>query len=151
VSRGRKTHRGKFTPKNPHKYAGDPTKIVYRSGWEKCAFIWADTNSNVLEWSSEEVVVPYKHHLDDKTHRYFVDLYINHRIIGKRLVEIKPYKETIPPTGKYYKSKQKLKEAIDLYGINKAKWKAANTFAAKRGMEFKVWDEHKLRKYHIMS
>ena len=51
---------GLFSPRNPKKYMGDPTNIVYRSGWEKRVMDWADGNSNVLRWSSEEVVIPYK-------------------------------------------------------------------------------------------
>ncbi|NDB85179.1 MAG: head completion protein, partial [Alphaproteobacteria bacterium] len=27
-------YKGKFNPKNPNKYKGDPTNIIYRSRWE---------------------------------------------------------------------------------------------------------------------
>ena len=50
---------GRYKPKNPKKYKGDYTNVIYRSLWEKHAFKWCDTNANVIEWSSEEVVIPY--------------------------------------------------------------------------------------------
>ena len=42
------------------KYRGDPTKIIYRSLWERKFMIYCDANVNVLEWASEEVIIPYK-------------------------------------------------------------------------------------------
>ena len=35
-----------------------------------------DENPNVLKWSSEEVIVPYKSPLDGRYHRYFPDFLI---------------------------------------------------------------------------
>ena len=45
----------------------------YRSSWELHFFKWCDYNPNVLEWTSEGIIVPYVSPLDTKTHRYFVD------------------------------------------------------------------------------
>ena len=35
---------GKFRPKNPSKYKGDPTNIIYRSSWELTVFKYLDNN-----------------------------------------------------------------------------------------------------------
>ena len=71
-----KTYKGRFAPKNPQKYKGDITNIVYRSLWELKFMKWCDLNSSVKEWGSEIVVVPYVSPLDKKVHRYFVDFYM---------------------------------------------------------------------------
>ena len=68
------TYKGFYRVKNPKKYDGDFTNVVYRSHWEMQVFRWCDINDQVLKWSSEEIVVPYWLPLDKKYHRYFVDL-----------------------------------------------------------------------------
>ena len=35
-----------------------------------------DNNTNVLEWSSEEHIIPYRSPLDGKVHRYFPDFFV---------------------------------------------------------------------------
>ena len=54
---------GKYKP-NVNKYRGDPSKVIYRSHWEKLCFMWCDNNPNVKHWSSEETVVPYLWEID---------------------------------------------------------------------------------------
>ena len=49
-----KTLKGKYTPKNPIKYKGDPTNIIYRSSWELKFMKWCDLREDVIEWQSEE-------------------------------------------------------------------------------------------------
>ena len=89
-------HRGRFNPKNPEKYRGDVTAIVYRSGYEVKFMNWCDKNSDVTEWNSEEVVVPYRSPMDNKVHRYFIDFYI--KVNGKQyLIEVKPDRFTRAP------------------------------------------------------
>ena len=90
---------GRYQVKNPKKYKGDYTKVVYRSLWERNVFRWCDDNPKVKNWSSEEIIVPYYYDVDKKYHRYFVDLKI---VLEDKtlLVEIKPEKETAPPTDK---------------------------------------------------
>ena len=66
------SYSGKFKPKNYKKYKGDPTKIFYRSlCGERRFMVYCDNNENVIEWGSEEVVIPYKSPLDKRVHRYF--------------------------------------------------------------------------------
>ena len=84
----RRTYQGIYKCKNPKKYAGDPTGIVYRSSWEKAVFIWADNNTEVLEWSSEEIVIPYRYEVDNRVHRYFPDVFLKMRTGPPLLVEI---------------------------------------------------------------
>ena len=55
-----KYYSGRFRPKNIDKYAGDYTKIKYRSMWERQVFKWCDEKPHVIKWSSEEEVIPYR-------------------------------------------------------------------------------------------
>jgi len=50
---------GKYSPKNTNKYLGDPTKIFYRSLWERRVMVHLDDNPSVIGWSNEEIVIPY--------------------------------------------------------------------------------------------
>ena len=135
-------YKGKYTIKNTKKYLGDPTKVIYRSLWERQAFKWCETNPRVKKWNSEEIVVPYKCKTDNKIHRYYVDLLVeldNKDII---LVEIKPKKETVPPKGKR-KTKKYIREVMT-YVKNTSKWEAANQYANHKGWKFQVWTEDTL-------
>ena len=58
------SYKGFFKPKNPIKYKGDPTNIIYRSSWEQRCMVYFDLNLNVLEWQSEEFFIPYKSPID---------------------------------------------------------------------------------------
>ena len=139
---------GRFKPSNTDKYKGDPTKIVYRSHWEKLCFMWCDSNPKVKSWSSEEVVIPYVYDVDKKYHRYFVDLKI---VLESQtlLVEIKPDKETKIPTGQK-RTRRYIGESLT-YVKNMNKWKAANEYAKDRGWEFQIWTEHTLQSMGIMK
>lgn len=135
-------YKGKYTIKNTKKYLGDPTKVIYRSLWERQAFKWCESNPRVRKWNSEEIVVPYKCKTDNKLHRYYVDLLVeldNKDII---LVEIKPKRETVPPKGKR-KTKRYIKE-VTTYIKNTSKWEAATQYANHKGWKFQVWTEDTL-------
>lgn len=148
-----KYFQGCFKPKNPCKYKGDPTNIIYRSSWEFRFMNWCDEHSEVLEWSSEEVVIPYVSPIDGRRHRYFPDFRIKIKTkdgtIKTLLIEIKPDKETKPPsvskkltkTGKL--SRSYLRE-VETWGKNSAKWKAAKEYCDDRGYEFLVMTENHL-------
>lgn len=142
------TYQGKYKVINPAKYKGDPSNVIYRSMWERYCFKWLDTNPNIKEWSSEEVVVPYFFEVDKKYHRYFVDLKYT-TIDGKTfLIEVKPDKQTRAPVGKK-RTKQYVNEAVT-YVQNQCKWQAATTYAKDRGWVFQVWTEHTLYDLGIM-
>ena len=51
---------GYFKPKNPTKYRGNPTNIVYRSLWERKFMVFCDNNPSILQWGSEEIIIPYR-------------------------------------------------------------------------------------------
>lgn len=135
-------HQGKFVPKNPTKYRGDISNIVYRSGYEVKFMNWCDLNSDVTQWSSEEVVIPYRSPLDNKLHRYFVDFYV--KIQDKvYLIEVKPDRFTREPAIPKRKTKRFLNEVAQ-YAVNQAKWKAAREVCADRNWEFKIITEKEL-------
>jgi hypothetical protein len=138
------TYRGRFTPQNPAKYSGDVTNIVYRSLWERQLFRWLDTQSMVLKWSSEEVVIPYVCKTDGKAHRYFVDVKMTLKDGRTFLIEVKPKKETIPPKTPDRKTRRYITEVMT-YAKNQSKWGAAEEYAADRGWKFEVWTEDVLR------
>ena len=130
---------GRYKPKNPKKYKGDYTNVIYRSLWEKHAFKWCDTNANVIAWSSEEVVIPYLYEVDHKYHRYFMDLKIKMKDGKVFLVEIKPDAQTRPPIGQR-RTKRYITESLT-YVKNMNKWKAASEYAKDRGWNFVIWTE----------
>ena len=97
-------YQGKFQPKNPAKYKGDPTNVIYRSGWELKLMMYLDTQPNVLQWSSEEVIIPYVSPIDNRIHRYYVDFYVKKRTPGGKieemLIEVKPEAQMVEPKPK---------------------------------------------------
>ena len=141
------TYKGKYTPQNPKKYKGDPTNIIYRSLWERRFMKYLDENTSVLQWSSEEVIIPYKSPLDNRYHRYFPDFYVKavdaKGQLKEMLIEIKPKKETKEPKKKKRITKQYITE-VTTWGKNQAKWKAAEEYCADRGWEFKIMTEDHL-------
>ena len=139
---------GRYQLMNRNKYKGNPDSIVYRSMWEKYCFIWCDTNPQVKAWSSEEVIIPYYYDVDKKYHRYFPDLKIQ---LEDRtlLVEIKPDKETKPPTGQK-KTKRYINEGMT-YIKNMNKWEAAENFCKDRNWEFQIWTEDTLIEMGLLS
>ncbi len=142
------TYKGKYKIKNVKKYKGDHTNVIYRSMWERHSFKWCDESADVIEWSSEEVVVPYYYEVDKKYHRYFIDLKIKLKSGKIILVEIKPDVQTKPPKYPGRKTKRYISEGMS-YVKNQNKWKAAKSFARDRGWEFQIWTEHTLEKMGI--
>ena len=140
---------GFFSPKFPKKYIGDPTNIVYRSGWEKRVMQTLDENTNVLRWASEEIVIPYISPIDNRLHKYFVDFYVEARApdgsIKKMLIEVKPQAQTQPPKAPKRRTKRYISEVMT-YGVNEAKWKAAREFCLDKGWEFRIITEAELFK-----
>lgn len=138
---------GLFKPRNPHKYIGDPTKIVYRSSWEVRVMNWLDLNDDILSWASEELIVPYKSPIDGKWHRYFPDFLVKMRTKDGKLktlmLEVKPKKETTPPPQPKRITENYVK-AVRTWGVNEAKWKAAIEFCKDRSWEFRVITEDHL-------
>ena len=141
---------GKFRPKNPKKYAGDPQNSVWRSSWELRLMKELDENPSILHWASEELTVPYWDPVKKKNRRYYPDFLIRKKDVktGKEetvMIEVKPssqsslpvLKEGKKPTKSYYKS-------LYTWGTNEAKWKAAKSFCEEKGWTFLVLTEKDL-------
>lgn len=141
------SYKGKFKPKNYKKYKGDPTKIFYRSLWERTFMRYCDNNEAVIEWNSEEIVIPYISPVDRKVHRYFPDFYVkmqqtNGNIV-REIIEVKPKRQTLPPKPQQRKTKRYLTE-ISTYAVNQAKFKAAEDYCKDRGLNFRILTEDHL-------
>ena len=140
-------HKGKFKPSNPQKYLGDPTNIVYRSSWELKFMGWLDSHSGVMQWGSEELIIPYRSPIDGRVHRYFPDFIIKKKTqdgkIDTVVVEIKPFAQTKPPTVKTKATKRYITE-VQTWGINNSKWEAAVNYCKDRGWKFEIITEHEL-------
>jgi hypothetical protein len=140
-------YKGKFSPKNPKKYRGDPTGIVYRSLWELKVMKYLDDNRNVLEWCSEEVAIPYISPVDNRPHRYFPDFIVRMLMPdgGTKtvMIEVKPKAQTKEPKIPTKKTRRYLTEVMT-WGVNQAKWKAAQEYCLDRQWEFKLITEVEL-------
>jgi hypothetical protein len=145
-----KYYQGRFKPKNPKKYMGDPTNIIYRSGWEFKLMRYLDAHPDVLEWGSEELIVPYRSPIDGRMHRYFPDFLVKQINRSKKretvLIEVKPKAQTVPPdiskknTSKGNISRRYINE-VKTWGVNQAKWEAAEEFCKDRGWKFQIMHE----------
>jgi len=146
-----KWKQGFYNVINTQKYIGN-NKPFFRSSWEERVCYYFDLNKNVLAWSSERFVIPYRigNEVDrfgkPKIRRYFVDFYCeikgNDGTTKKFLVEVKPKSQSVlpeiptnPRKSKSYKTK-----AIT-FAINKCKWDAAEQYCNKKGFQFKILTE----------
>ena len=109
--------------------------------------VYSDKNQNILEWASEEIAIPYRSPIDNRVHRYFPDFYMKVKEfngkIKRYVIEVKPAKQTKPPTKPKRQTKGYIREAYE-YAKNQAKWKMAREFCADRQWEFKVVTEKEL-------
>lgn len=142
---------GRFIPKNPEKYAGDASKIMFRSSWEVTVMKFLDSSVAVMKWGSEELAIPYlKPVIDPVTGRasakvanYYPDFVVVYRdkngTVKKEILEVKPAKEA---------SLDKAKSSYDklALAVNISKWRAAEEFATRNGMTFRVITENSLFK-----
>lgn len=151
-------YKGRFSPRNPQKYNGDPSNIIYRSSWECKVMDSFDKRPDILSWSSEEMAIPYVSPVDGRRHRYFPDFIVKVRTkdgtIKTMMVEVKPEKQSKPPAKKSRVTKQYIQEVVT-WGVNQAKWKAAIEYCKDRkwtfvvmcstdGIEFKYLTENEL-------
>lgn len=141
------SYKGIFRPKNPQKYRGDPSNIIYRSNWELKLMMYLDSHPHVLQWASEELVIPYRSPIDGKVHRYFPDFFVKKQNIDGKvesvIIEVKPSVQAKPPKVQAKPTKKYIRE-VATYGINQAKWKAAKEFCEDRNWKFVVMTEKEL-------
>ena len=145
-----KTYKGSFRPKNPQKYRGDPSNIIYRSRWELKLMMYLDDHKDVISWGSEEVIIPYRSPIDGRMHRYFVDFIVTkintNGLRETSLIEVKPAAQTRPPVIQENKSKRSRRyiNEVMTWGVNEAKWKAATAYCKDRGWSFHIFTEKEL-------
>lgn len=138
-----KWNQGHFIPKNPQKYIGDVSKLVYRSGWERDFYNTCDLNPAILQWGSETISIPYTCPVSGKIKQYFPDIFLTYMdksgTMISECIEIKPQKQSLVEHAKSKRDKLALL-------INQAKWQAANTFCNNNGLKFRVLTEASLYK-----
>lgn len=139
--------KGRFKAKNIKKYKGDYNEIIYRSSWELKCMMNFDKDPDVLEWSSETIIIPYVSPIDNKVHRYFVDFYVKRKTPNgteTSLIEVKPLRETKEPVRKKKINKTYINEVMT-WGVNQAKWEAASKFCKERNWKFVILTEKELK------
>ncbi len=134
---------------NPAKYVGDPSKIIFRSGWEKRFATYCDVNERILKWSSEPLQIPYLHPVDGVMKPYNVDFYVKVKSGDETkefIVEVKPAKQLKPPvrpSGRITEKRMNdYTSQMTTYLTNLAKFQAAREYARSRGWEFVIVTEH---------
>lgn len=130
---------GYFDKYNPLKYRGD-RPIIYRSGWELQFMRLCEFNPEVLEWSSESIVIPYTMKelckktgkFVEKRHNYHADFVVVLKNGDKILIEIKPLSQS-PKTESsiqrdpvHYKNARKWKAALNWCKLNNYKFRVIN-------------------------
>lgn len=140
---------GKFQPINIQKYKGDFRKITYRSTWEQFVMRWLDNHPNVIKWNSEEVIIPYFCNAEGKKRRYFMDFWVKFDDGQEYFFEVKPLKETRPPSKPANITTAAKKRYINemyTWSVNSDKWKAAQAAAEKHNIKFRLLTENSLKK-----
>ena len=141
------SYQGSFRPKNPEKYQGNPNNIVYRSLWELKLMRYLDDHSEVISWGSEEVAIPYRSPVDGKIHRYFPDFVVKKKnrdgTSSTIMIEVKPRAQTIEPKVQKKATKKYINEVMT-WGVNQAKWKAAENYCQDRMWKFQLMTEKEL-------
>tara|TARA_Y100000992_G_scaffold100968_1_gene65486 strand:+ start:19617 stop:19961 length:345 start_codon:yes stop_codon:yes gene_type:complete len=109
--------------------------------------VYCDNNSKIIEWGSEEIIIPYKSPLDKKTHRYFPDFYVKYinkdKKVVREIIEVKPKRHLLPPKEPKRRTQRYLNE-VATYHKNKAKFKAAEEYCKDRKYNFRILTEDQL-------
>lgn len=106
-----------------------------------------DSHPDVVQWSSEEFSIPYRHPIKDTVYRYFPDFWVKKKLkdgsFEVTVIEVKPWKEVQPPVlkaGAAAKTKSHV-YAVMTWAINQAKWEAAERFCLAKGWKFQKMTE----------
>jgi len=139
--------RGKYDPRNPHKYEGNIRNIRFLSSWELEFMQFLDNNPNVLRWASEEIKIPYIKPTDGQVHHYYPDFWVEYKNkqgqVIQEIIEVKPAEQSRPPKTVGKNKKTQLYESIR-WAVNVAKWKACQEFCNKYNIKFRVVTENHL-------
>ena len=107
-------------------------------------------NPEIIEWNSEEVIVPYICNTDNQKHNYHIDFYFKNKSNQKYLIEVKPSRQITPPKPRAKKTRKFISETLR-YAKNKSKWFAAEQLARQNGMKFQIWTENELMSMNIIK
>lgn len=125
--------------KNPKKYVGR-RPLTIRSNFErKFAKFRLDENPAVIEWSSEDIRIPYIYEITGRKHTYYPDFWFKMANGKEYIIEIKPHYQTQAP-------KQQNPKRLAAYIKNRNKWDHADNFvehlrADGRDIEFGIITE----------
>lgn len=140
-----KIQQGYYTCKNPDKYVGDLSKIVYRSSWEFKFLRWCDNTPAVKKFSSEPFSIPYLDPVDKRVHNYFIDYWMELEkedgTLQRWIVEVKPARHVAmpdPPKNQTAKSLANHISQVKRVMKNIAKFQAARNYAKQQKMKFAV-------------
>jgi hypothetical protein len=143
-----KTYQGRFKPKNPKKYIGDPTNIIFRSSWEKTVMNYLDLREEVHSWQSEEKFVVYYDPVTKKNRRYFPDFLVKFKNskgeMVTEMIEVKPKAEVEGPSRNPKRRTKYWAQSVQTYITNLAKWEAAEKYCKERGWTFRIMTEEQI-------
>lgn len=148
--------KGIFEIKCPNKYAGKD-QPVFRSRLELRLMSALDSSSHVIQWASEQPLIPYIHPIRTiqegrqivwNYHPDFLIKLTNGTKTWIELVEIKPSKQTKKPLpwGKGRSIKLANYEA-ETYAVNVAKWESAIALCEQKDWVFRIITEQTLDTY----
>lgn len=124
---------------HPEKYVGR-RPITIRSNFErKFAKFRLDDNPNVVEWTSEDIRIPYIYECTGRKHSYYPDFYFKLANGSEWIIEIKPHYQTQAP-------KKQNPKRLAAYLKNRNKWDYADAFVktlreSGRNIEFGIITE----------
>jgi len=143
-----RTLKGKYKPRNPEKYKGNPTNIIYRSSWERTFMKYCDLTEGVEQWQSEEKCVWYYDPVAKKKRRYFPDFIVKYKnkkgVTHIEMVEIKPSKYVVGPNPQPKRRTKAWMNEVRTFITNQAKWSAAREYCENRGYSFRIITEKEL-------
>ncbi len=134
---------GKFVPKNPEKYTGNVSTIIYRSLWEFKLMKYLDAHNEIVKWASEELIIPYRSPIDRRMHRYFPDFWVQKESGEQLVIEVKPKQQLKPPKKPKRQTQRYLRE-MHTFAINQRKFEVAEEFCRNRGMKFVIFTQDEL-------
>lgn len=145
----RRWMQGVYEVRNKSKYIGHKPPY-FRSSLEKKLMLLCDESACIKQWASEEPKVRYSNPLTGTMWNYHPDFLIK-ITDGENewweMIEVKPYKQTIPPKPSGRGRSRKLVESEQkTWAVNQSKWDAARKACGKRGWKFTIITENDLKK-----
>ena len=126
-----------YSPNHPEKYKGD-LPIELKSLWELDFAKYCDQHPDVMQWTYEPTKIPYHDPISNRQKIYIPDFLVTFitksRQAVTKLIEIKPQGQA------WYEQSRTSKDAL-LTLKNDAKWKAAQNWAMRRGIDFIIMTE----------